>query len=126
MLKSHLNQPGFSSLAKVAALAALAAALGWNPVDATAAKRLDVPRPAEAQLASAQDVDLEELFWLCDYAATTGMVDASERAVCSAITDQLKRERFGGDFEQMLRWWQANKFVRHQQLERDEGSNAAK
>ena len=85
-----------------------------------------MPRPAEARFASAQDVDLEEIFWLCDYAATTGMVDASERAVCSAITDQLKRERFGGDFEQMLRWWQANKFVRHQQLERDEGSNAAK
>jgi hypothetical protein len=25
-----------------------------------------------------------------------------------------------------LRWWQANRFVRHQQLERDEDSNAAK
>jgi hypothetical protein len=120
MLKSHLNQPGFSGLAKVAALAALAAALGWNPVDATAATRLDVPRPAEAQLASARDIDLEELFWLCDYAATAGMVDPSERAVCAAVTDQLKLERFGGDFEQMLRWWQANKSVRHQQLERDE------
>lgn len=126
MLKSHLNQPGFSGLAKVAALAAVAAALGWNPVDAAAAQRLDAPRPAEARLASAQDVDLEELFWLCDDAATTGMVDAGERAVCGAVTHQLKMDRFGGDFEQMLRWWQANKFVRHQQLERDEGSNAAK
>ena len=101
-------------------------ALGWNPIDATAAQRRDVPRPAAAQPASAQDVDLEELFWLCDYAATTGMVDPSERAVCAAVTDQLKLERFGGDFEQMLRWWQANKFVPHQQLERDEDSSAAK
>jgi hypothetical protein len=126
MLKSHLDQIGFSGLAKLAALAAVAAALGWNPIDATAAQRLDAPRPAAAQPASAQDVDLEEIFWLCDYAASTGMVDASERAVCAAITDQLKIERFGGDFEQMLRWWQANKFVRHQQLERDEDSNAAK
>jgi len=123
MLKSHLNQYGF---AKVAVLATVAAALGWNPVDAIAAQRLDAPRPAEARLAGAQDVDLEEVFWLCDYAASTAMVDASERAVCSAITDQLKMERFGGDFEQMLRWWQANRFVRHQQLERDEDANAAK
>ena len=123
MLKSHLNQYGF---AKVAVLATVAAALGWNPVDAIAAQRLDAPRPAEVRLAGAQDVDLEEVFWLCDYAASTGMVDAAERAVCAAVTDQLKRERFGGDFEQMLRWWQANKSVRHQQLERDEDSNAAK
>jgi hypothetical protein len=126
MPKSHLNQHCFSGVAKVVALAAVAAALGWNPIDATAAQRLDAPRPAAAQPANAQDVDLEEIFWLCDYAASTGMVDASERAVCAAITDQLKIERFGGDFEQMLRWWQANKFVRHQQLERDEDSNAAK
>ena len=126
MLKSHLNQRGFSGFAQVAALAAVAAALGWNPVDATAAQRLDVPRPAEAQRVNAHDVDLEEVFWLCDYAASAGMVDASERAVCAAVTDQLKLERFGGDFEQMLRWWQANKFVRHQQLGRDEDANAAK
>jgi hypothetical protein len=123
MLRSHLN--GFV-LSKAAVMVAVAAALGWNPVDATAAQRLDAPRPAGAQPASVQDGDLEELFWLCDYAASTGMVDAGERAVCAAVTDQLKIERFGGDFEQMLRWWQANKFVRHQQLERDEDSNAAK
>ena len=126
MLESHLKRCGLAGLAKVAALTAVAAAFGWNPVDATAAQRLDAPRPAAARPASAPDVDLEELFWLCDYAATTGMVDRSEQAVCAAVTDQLKRERFGGDFQQMLRWRQANRFVRHQQLEGDEDSNAAK
>jgi hypothetical protein len=35
-------------------------------------------------------------------------------------------DRFGGDFEQMLRWWQANKLLRHWQLERDAGTNAVK
>jgi hypothetical protein len=126
MLKSHVNRRGPAGFTKVAALAAIAAALGWNSVDAGAAHRLDVPRPAAARPASAQDVDLEELFWLCDYAASTRMVDAGERAVCSAIADQLKVERFGGDVEVMLRRWQANKIVRHQQLERDWDSNAAK
>jgi hypothetical protein len=124
MLGSHVHQC-LSRLAKVAALAAVAAALGWSPVDAAAAQRFDAPLPA-ARPASAQDFDLEEMFWLCDYAATTGVVDPGERAVCSAITDQLKMDRFGGDFEQMLRWWQANKLVRHRQLERDAESNAAK
>ena len=124
MLGSHLHQC-LSSLAKVTALAAVAAALGWSPVDAAAAQRSDAPLPA-ARPASAQDFDLEEMFWLCDYAATTGGVDPAERAVCSVITDQLKMDRFGGDFEQMLRWWQANRLVRHRQLERDAESNAAK
>ena len=123
MLGSHLHQC-LSSLAKVTALAAVAAALGWSPVDAAAAQRSDAPLPA-ARPASAQDFDLEEMFWLCDYAATTGVVDPAERAVCSVITDQLKMDRFGGDFEQMLRWWQANRLVRHRQLERDAESNAA-
>jgi hypothetical protein len=54
------------------------------------------------------------------------MVGAEERAACGAATDELRLERFGGDSEQMLRWWRANKAVRHQQLERDEGANAAK
>ena len=124
MLGSHLHQC-LSSLAKVTALAAVAAALGWSPVDAAAAQRSDAPLPA-ARRASAQAFDLEEMFWLCDYAATTGVVDPAERAVCSVITDQLKMDRFGGDFEQMLRWWQANRLVRHRQLERDAESNAAK
>jgi hypothetical protein len=111
---------------KLVALLAITAALGWQPSDAAAAPRRDAPQPAAAQPVSARDVDLEELFWLCDYAASTGMVDAEERAACGAATDQLRLEQFGGDSEQMLRWWRANKAVRHQQLERDEGANAAK
>jgi len=110
---------------KLVALLAIAAALGWQPNDAAAAARRDAP-PAAAQAVSARDVDLEELFWLCDYAASTRMVDAEERAACAAATEQLRLERFGGDSEQLLRWWRANKVVRHQQLERDEGANAAK
>jgi invasion protein IalB len=124
MRESHLHHC-LSSLAKIAALAAVAAAFGWSPVDAAAAPRFDAPRPA-ARPASTQDSDLEEMFWLCDYAATTGMVDPDERAVCSTITDQLQMDRFGGDFEQMLRWWQANKLLRHRQLERDADANAVK
>ena len=111
---------------KLVALLAITAALGWQPIDATAAPRRDAPQPAATRSGGAPDVDLEELFWHCDYAASTGIVDADERAACGAVTDQFRLERFGGDFEQLLQWWRANKVVRHRQLERDEGANAAK
>jgi hypothetical protein len=100
---------------KLVALLAITAVLGWQPDDAAAARR-DVS-PVVVQPGGVPDTDLEELFWLCDYAASTGMVDAEERAACGAVTDQLRLERFGGDFERMLGWWRANKVVRHQQLD---------
>jgi hypothetical protein len=115
MIKSR----GEPYLARLAALATIAAALGWLPADAAAAHRRDAAQTAVAQSSGARGMDLEELFWLCDYAATNGRVDATDRAACGAVTDELKLERFGGDSEQLLQWWRANKTVRHQQIERD-------
>jgi hypothetical protein len=112
------------SLANLVAFAVIAAALGWHPVEATAAQRRGAPSPAAVEPVAAHDVDLEELFWMCDYAASTGMVDAGERAACNAGTDQLKLEKFGGDFEQLLQWWRANKAVRYQAIERADDANA--
>ena len=122
MLKAYLKRYG---VARVATLAVAGAAFGLNPVDAAAAPRLDAPRPAEIRLvASVEHVDLEEMFWLCDYAASAGRIDANERAICGAITDSLKMERFGGDFGKMLDWWRANRVIEHQKLDREDGSNA--
>ena len=115
----------YAGSAKLAALAAFGVALGWNPVDAAAARRLDAAVPAATQVGGVRDIDLEDLFWRCDYAATVGVVDADERALCTAVAEQLKAQRFGGDFERMLNWWQVNKPVQHQKLDRDVGSNAA-
>jgi hypothetical protein len=124
MLKAYLNRYG---VARVVALAAAGAAFGLNPVDATAARRLDAPRPAEIRVvAGVQHLDdLEELFWLCDHAASAGRIGANERAICGAITESLQMQRFGGDFERMLDWWRANRVVEHQKLDREDGSNAA-
>ena len=114
-----------AGFARLAALTAFGAALGWNPVQAAAAQRLDAPRTAATQFASVRDIDLEDLFWRCDYAATVEVVAADERALCTAVAEQLRQERFGGDFERMLNWWQVNKAIQHQKLDRDDGSNAA-
>jgi hypothetical protein len=116
----------FVGLVKLAALVAFGASLGWNPIDVVAAQRLDAPRPAPSQVASVRDIDLEDLFWRCDYAATVEILAANERALCTAVAEQFKQERFGGDFERMLNWWQVNKAIRHQKLDRDDGSNAAR
>jgi hypothetical protein len=113
------------NFAKLAALAVAGAALGWNSIDATAAYRLDAPRPAALRDAGVRDADLERLFWMCDHAATTRMLDANERAACTTVGEQFKTEKFGGDFEQMLNWWRKNKAVQHQKLDQDAASNAA-
>ena len=125
MPTAYLEPTELAGFAKVAPLAALGAALAWSPIDAIAAQRLDAPRPAEVRDARVQDADLEQLFWICDHAATTRMVDASERAVCGAVAEQLKMEKFGGDFEKMLNWWREERVVQRQNLDRYNDSNAA-
>ena len=125
MFTAFLKRRGVAGVAKVAVSAAIGAAIGWTPVDATAARRLDAPQPAQAWVANVQPDDLEEIFWVCDHAASAGRIDANERAICGAITDSLKMERFGGDFGKMLDWWRANRVIEHQKLDREDDSNAA-
>jgi hypothetical protein len=60
--------------------------------------------------------DLEKAFWICDYTATTSGVQATPVAACSAITDALKNEKFGGDFFELHTWWQRNKTREHEAL----------
>ena len=57
--------------------------------------------------------DLEKQYWACDYAATTRGVWLVEGAMCGEVYEDLKRSKFGGDFQAMLRWWQQNKAAEH-------------
>ena len=61
---------------------------------------------------------LEKAFWVCDYAGTNGMIRVAEAAACIAVTDDLKRTKFDGDFDQLVAWWKLNKVAQHQELER--------
>src|SRR3954469_17278051 len=60
--------------------------------------------------------DLERAFWLCDYIATERGVDSSPVALCTAVFDEVKNARFGGDFAALLDWWRLNKAVEHVKL----------
>jgi hypothetical protein len=59
---------------------------------------------------------LEQAFWACDHAATTRGVHTTPVALCSVVIEELKNEKFGGDFEPLLKWWQQHKVAEHQKL----------
>ena len=67
---------------------------------------------------SDQSFDLEKAFWVCDYAGTNGAVGPDQAAACIAITDELKRAKFDGDFDRLVAWWRNNKVSQHRALER--------
>ena len=59
------------------------------------------------------------MFWFCDFAATRLGVDFQMAAACGIATEQLQRSKFGGNFERLMVWWQANKADQHRRLERE-------
>ena len=61
---------------------------------------------------------LERAFWLCDHRATVYGVDATPVAACTMVFEALKESRFGGDFGELLAWWQENKAVEHTKLDK--------
>lgn len=106
-----------SGRAAAAALALVAAALSWYPINASAQERDASPRSAGMRTVGARIADLETAFWVCDHAATARMVALDVAATCVTVTEELKNERFGGDFEKMLLWWQQNKVAQHRLLD---------
>lgn len=93
---------------------ALGLMLGWPSVNTGTERMSDLAPAAEAR----QHVEeLERAFWRCDLAASTGSVDPIQAAVCSAVTEELRKRKFGGDFERMLQWWRESRLAQAQRLE---------
>jgi hypothetical protein len=110
-----------SRLARAAALAVLAAALvGGAPTAHTNGAEPALP----PQVASVGLADLEEAFWVCDYTAT--MRGSADTAACAAVYEAIKEQRFGGDFDKLLDWWQQNKVTRHDALTASEVARKAR
>ena len=76
--------------------------------------------PAAAQLA-----EVERLFWVCDYVATTRGVDSAPVDLCSTATEAIKELKFGGDFLALLEWWRGNKPQAHAGFANAEAAAAA-
>jgi hypothetical protein len=112
MFTANLSQLSLSHAAKIAALAA---ALSVNGIAVSAEELPGAPQSFEVNFTRIQAADLEEFFWVCDYAATKhGSVPAD---MCSTATEELKGRKFSGDFEAMLQWWQENKIAQHRRLD---------
>lgn len=89
-----------SAVLKLASAAILAALAGGVWAQTTGGA-------STIQSAGARLADLETAFWVCEYAATTrGNANVEN---CAAIYSALKERKFGGDFEELLKWWQQNR-----------------
>jgi hypothetical protein len=97
------------AITTTAASAALliAGVSGW--FGAYAQERPGSASPGESIHVRATSSELEKAFWKCDYVVTTSGMGLGEGAWCAEISEELKRRKFGGDFQAMLAWWQQNK-----------------
>lgn len=107
---------GRSIFSNAAACAFELVAMSVYCQNASADQRSVSPRSMQVRADMARSAELEKAFWVCDYTVTTRGVYATSIELCSAVTDELKREKFGGDFGQMLEWWQQNKPAEHANL----------
>jgi hypothetical protein len=74
------------------------------------------PAASSAQTIAATELPLTELeksFWVCDHAATIGLIDSGTAIACGSLTEVLKQRKFGGDFNVMLTWWRQHKETEH-------------
>ena len=60
-----------------------------------------------------EHAELEDIFWHCDYVATTQGMDATPVRECAAATRELRRLKFDGSFNRLLAWWRENKPAEH-------------
>ena len=65
----------------------------------------------------ATNMSLEDAFWACDYIATTRGTAAAPQETCVAVFEELKAAKFGGQFEDLVAWWQVNKVDAHARME---------
>jgi hypothetical protein len=107
---SRCGAPGSARALALPLAATVFAALGSTAYRDAAAQE---PPSTLQQLAK-----LERAFWVCDHAATTRGVDGDTGIVCVAVTEELKDEKFGGDFDKMLAWWRQHKRAVHAELDR--------
>ena len=105
-----VRAPAHASVDRVTGEAS--AASGNDPV----IDKHDFINPQKSKEAARGAVELEQLFWMCDYAATAGTLQENEIEMCGAATEQVKVARFDGDYDKLLAWWRVNKEAEHQAL----------
>jgi hypothetical protein len=116
MHKAGWKQRGVS-LPRTASALAVATMLACSGVSGLAEELRIEQSTVETRAGTGKWAELEKTFWMCDHAAIKGMIDVNQAVVCGAITDELRREKFDGDFDKLLTWWRLNKAAEHQKLD---------
>ena len=113
----HAARPGFVLAALVAVSMCTTSSAGAQPIERWSVEpiidRHDFINPLKSADAASGTIELEKLFWMCDYAATSGGLEAHEIEMCGAVTQQLQRVKFEDDFDELLAWWRVNKEAQH-------------
>ena len=104
-----------SKLVALAASLAIIAGCAHAPREPAAGAE---PAPAAVAPATPDLTQLEDIFWTCDYVATTRGVDATPMRECALATRELRRVKFDNSFQRMLAWWQEHKPVEHDKRRR--------
>lgn len=91
------------------ALVLLAASPATAPAQAQAPSQVQAPN--RQHLASASVEALQHAYLECDHIATHTLLDLASAAHCSMVGEELKHRVFGGDFDRLVDWWRANKWV---------------
>jgi hypothetical protein len=60
----------------------------------------------------------EVAFWDCDFQGSKMLLGAGEAALCSETYEQIKKNKFNGDFTKLMAWWKANKVQEHAKREK--------
>jgi hypothetical protein len=101
------------------ALAVLA--IGAASTVAFAQPQSPASRAAAVAAAALGRGDLETAFWRCDHASTIRELPFSMQAACSSATEEFKQHRFGGDGDELIRWWRQHKPAEHLKLRMQQG-----
>ena len=74
-----------------------------------AASSVSTAQPDRSHLAALTVEELRLMYLECDRRAGQTLLGAAEAADCSMAAEELKQRAFGGDFGQLLAWWQAQR-----------------
>ena len=98
--------------------ASLAIVAGCAHVPQEPVVQAPAPPPAASALEGIDLAQLEDIFWTCDYVATTRGVDSTPMRECALATRELRRAKFDNSFHRMLDWWREHKPAEHDKRRR--------
>jgi hypothetical protein len=86
------------------AVALLCLALSFPVAQSQSSHLLD-----KAVAANMKPGQLKQIYLACDLASSRARLQIHEAMNCSVVHEELKQRVFGGDFDQMLAWWKAQR-----------------